>query len=108
MAKRRLSKFRNVDFVLSDISTSSLPDGSFDVIVVSYVLHDIPKKERSEIVCSLAKKVKPSGRIHLREPTKASHGMPVEEIRMLMNNAGMKESHATVGKGEFTARYSNA
>ena len=64
MAKRRLRKFRNIDFVLSDIGTSSLPDGSFDV-VVSFVLHDIPKKERSEMVCSVAKKVKPNGFLQL-------------------------------------------
>jgi ubiquinone/menaquinone biosynthesis C-methylase UbiE len=105
VAKRRLKGFHNIDFVRSDIRRFSLPNGSFDVIVVSYVLHDIPTKERSEIVKSMASKLKPTGFIHLREPTRERHGMPVEEIRSLMKAAGMKESTSTLGKNEFKARY---
>ena len=66
MAKKRLKEFRNVDFVNSDISSSPLPNGSFDVIVVSYVLHDIPSEERAEIVNGLTSKLKPTGFIQLR------------------------------------------
>jgi ubiquinone/menaquinone biosynthesis C-methylase UbiE len=106
VAKRRLKKFNNIDFIQSDIRSSTLPDGSFDVIVVHYVLHDIPNVERPDIVKSLANKVKPNGFIQLREPTKERHGMPVDEIRALMKKAGMKESHSTVSKNEFKARYS--
>ena len=106
VAKKRLKKFHNIDFVQSDIRSSSLQNGSFDVIVVSYVLHDIPTNERAEIVKSLASKLKPTGFIQLREPTKERHGMPVGEIRTLMTKAGLKESSSTVGKKEFEARYS--
>jgi len=70
------------------------------------VLHDIPAKERTEIVKSLGGKLKPTGFIHLREPTKERHGMPVDEISALMKKAGLKESSSTVGKNEFKARYS--
>jgi ubiquinone/menaquinone biosynthesis C-methylase UbiE len=106
VAKKRLKNFHNIDFVQSDIRSSSLPNGSFDVIVVSYVLHDIPIKERAKIVKNLAGKLKPTGFIQLREPTKERHGMPVDEIRSLMVKAGLKESNATLGKKEFKARYS--
>ena len=105
VAKKRLKEFHNIDFINSDIRSSSLPNGSFDVIVVSYVLHDIPAKERKEIVKSLASKLKPTGFIHLREPTKERHGMPVDEIRSLMKKAGLKESSPIKGMKEFEARF---
>ena len=105
VAKKRLKKFHNIDFVNSDIRSSPLPNGYFDLIVISYVLHDIPSKERAGIVNSLAEKLKPTGFIQLREPIKESHGMPVDEIRSLMKKAGLKESNMTVGKKEFIGRY---
>ena len=108
VAKKRLKEFHNIDFVQSDIRSSSLLNGSFDVIVISYVLHDIPAKERSEIIKSLAIKLKSTGFIQLREPTKERHGMPMDEIRSLMKKAGLKESNSTVGKKEFKARYSKS
>jgi ubiquinone/menaquinone biosynthesis C-methylase UbiE len=76
VAKKRLKEFRNIDFVRSDIRSASLPNGSFDLIVVSYVLHDIPIKERAEIVKSLADKLNPTGYIVLREPVKRVMGCP--------------------------------
>lgn len=106
VARRRLKGFNNIDFIQSDIRSSSLKNGSFDVIVVSYVLHDIPQEERAEIVTSLVKKLKPDGFLQLREPTGKRHGMPVDEIRAMMNSARMKESYPSVGKKEFRARYS--
>jgi ubiquinone/menaquinone biosynthesis C-methylase UbiE len=105
VAKKRLKEFHNIDFVNSDIKSSPLPNGSFDVIVVSYVLHDIPAKERAEVVKTLASKLKPNGFIHLREPTKERHGMPVDEIRSLMKKGGLKESSPIKCKKEFEARF---
>ena len=106
VARRRLKGFKNVDFVRSDVRSSPLKDGSFDVIVVSYVLHDIPVKERKGILDDLVRKLKPDGFIQLREPTRKQHGMPINEIRNLMNQAGMMESSSTVGRNQFKARYS--
>jgi ubiquinone/menaquinone biosynthesis C-methylase UbiE len=108
VAKKRLRKFPNVDFVLSDVRTAPLKDGSFDVIVVSYVLHDIPRSEREDIVRSLVRKLGPGGLLHLREPTAKHHGMPVEEIRRLMGTAGMKEEWYESGRKQFRARFSKA
>ncbi len=106
MAKKRLKKFHNIDFVNSDMGSSPLPNDYFNLIVISYVLHDIPSKERAAITKSLAGKLKPTGFIQLREPIKESHGMPVEEIRSLMARAGLKEFASTMSKKEFKARYS--
>jgi ubiquinone/menaquinone biosynthesis C-methylase UbiE len=106
VAKRRLRMFHNIDFVLSDVRSSSLMDGSFDVIVVSYVLHDIPQAERMEIVSSLVKKMRPEGRLQIREPIGKHHGMPVAEIRSLMGAAGLKETSSYSRKKEFRASFS--
>lgn len=105
VAKNRLRMFHNVDFMLSDVRTSSLKDGSFDVIVVSYVLHDIPQEERAEIVTNLVRKMRPDGFLQLREPTGKHHGMPVDEIRSLMRKAGMRETFSKFKRKEFRARY---
>jgi ubiquinone/menaquinone biosynthesis C-methylase UbiE len=107
VARKRLRQFHNIDFVHSDIRSSSLQDGSFDVIVVSYVLHDIPKQERAEIVKSLTKKLRPDGYLQLREPTGKHHGMPVEEIRSLMRMAGLRETYSKQVRKQFRARYSS-
>lgn len=67
-----------------------------------------PPKKDQKIIKSLASKLKPTGFVQLREPTKERHGMPVDEIRSLMKKAGLKESDSTVGKKEFKARYSRS
>jgi ubiquinone/menaquinone biosynthesis C-methylase UbiE len=103
--KKRMRDLRNVDYVNADVRDSGLPDGSFDVIVIRYVLHDIPREERTAIVTALARKLRPGGFIQLREPTKPRHGMPVAEIRSLMSGNGLKESSSTAKKSEFSARY---
>ena len=41
----------------------------------------------------------------MMEPTRPRHGMPVEEIRSLMSENGLKEAFSKVGKNRFEARY---
>ena len=106
VAKKRLRKYRNVTFVNEDVRSAGLNDGSFDVIVVSNVLHDIPKTERSAIVKELTKKLKQNGFIQLRERTGPGHGMPSEEITSLMSSNKLKESSPEHSRNVFQARYS--
>lgn len=105
VAKRRLKEHSNVDFLNADVRSAGLPDASFDVVLINYVLHDIPRKERAAIVEELAKKLKPDGFIQLREPIGKRHGMPVAEIRSLMYANRLKESLAKSERKEFQARY---
>jgi ubiquinone/menaquinone biosynthesis C-methylase UbiE len=104
-AKKRLKKYGNVELRAGDIRQLNMPDSEFDVITVFHVIHDIPPAERPETVKALARKLKKSGTVFVREPTKKSHGMPVDEIRALFSGAGLKETQYQETKSEYTGRF---
>jgi ubiquinone/menaquinone biosynthesis C-methylase UbiE len=104
VARKRLRRFTNMDFVNSNIFSCGLPDESYDLIVIHYVLHDIDSSERQATIQELARKLKPHGSIWLREPTKKPHGMSVEEIRRLLSRAYLKEISSTIRKSQYVAQ----
>jgi ubiquinone/menaquinone biosynthesis C-methylase UbiE len=106
-ARKRLGKYSNVEFYAGDIRQLHIPDSKFDTITVFHVIHDIPPAERPETVKALARKLKKSGTVFVREPTKKSHGMPVDEIRALFSEAGLKETQYQETKSEYTGRFRN-
>jgi len=46
----------------------------------------------------LSPRLNNDGKIHLREPTKASDGMGPDEVRALMNRVGLSEGQSSEGK----------
>ena len=96
--KKKLQKYSNIDFKAGEISGLDLEDSSFDVIVVHFTLHDIEKDSRQEVARALARKLKDTGKLFIREPTKKKHGMQPEEIRELMTEAGLKETWYNLSK----------
>jgi len=105
MAKKRTRLFSNVDYKLGHISTLEVGDKSYDVVLVSYVLHDVETQERPIIVSELASKLKPGGRIVIKEPTKRNHGIDPSDIRSLMSGAGLIEVVSSSPRGRFDATY---
>lgn len=105
IAQKRLKKYPNVQCHHGDIRNLNIPDASFDVISVIHVIHDIAPEIRQEIITSLSQKLKKGGIIFMREPIKISHGMPEEEIRTLLTNAGLKEQQCSKNKSEFFGKY---
>jgi ubiquinone/menaquinone biosynthesis C-methylase UbiE len=91
VAKRRLSGFRNVEFMLGDIRTMPVPEESFDVISIHYVIHDVDASMRPGVVAALARALKPGGRILVDEPRKTGHSLPQPEVKKLFMEVGMKE-----------------
>ena len=89
VARKRLRGLQNLSFVNADIFSAGIEDNSYDVIVVHFMLHDIPQHERRAIVTELAKKLRPGGYIYLGEPTVKSHGISVDEIQELVHAAGL-------------------
>jgi ubiquinone/menaquinone biosynthesis C-methylase UbiE len=106
VARRRLRRFSNMTFVNSDIFHAGLADCSFDVVVVHYVLHDIPPREREGTVKEIARKLRPGGFIYLNEPLVKQHGMPEGEIVALMNGAGLVRESSRVSLGFFEGKFS--
>ena len=104
-ARKRLDKYSNVECKLGDIRELDVPDSSFDIISIFYVIHDITPAERQDIVRALSQKLKEGGAFFIREPVKQPHGMLPEEIRALLSDAGLSEIEHKETKAEYTGKY---
>ncbi len=100
-ARNRLSNYNNVDFLLGDITVLDIEESFFDVTVIHFVLHDIDRDARPEIIKAIAKSLKKGGTIFIREPLDAKHGIPADEIRGLMKDGGLEEKEAKFTKSVF-------
>jgi len=105
IAQRRLRRYRNVKCTCGDIRTLEILDSSFDVVSMVHVIHDIAPQERQGIVAALSRKLKAGGTLFIREPIKTSHGMPVEEIHLLLSRAGLEETRQRQTKSEYMGKY---
>ncbi len=85
--RNTLRRYVNVGYHLGHITTVDLPDAGFDVVIVHFVLHDIPATERSTVMASLARKLKPGGRLIVREPQ--GEGLGREELEQLAITSGL-------------------
>lgn len=105
-ARKRLAKYSNVECWVGNIRELDIPDAWFDVISIFHVIHDIAPAERQDTVKALSRILRAGGIIFIREPTKKSHGMSVDEIRTLFSAAGLKEtSHHKEKKSEYMGKY---
>lgn len=101
VAKRTLRDMPNADFMLGDISEQKIPDDTFDVIVVHFVLHDVDKAVRERTVRELARVMRKNGKLVLKDPLEMGQGNSVEEIHEVMNKAGLKETESHMSKAWF-------
>ena len=95
MAKKRLRNFRNIEFRIEDVL--DFERKSYFDVVVHCVLHDIPNKDREKFIDVLKNSLKRKGIIYIREPTRKSHGIDSEEIKMLMKKKGFLEKTSIEG-----------
>lgn len=98
-AKKATRKYTNVDYLQGDIADLNIPDGSYDAVIIHYMLHDIPSGIRHEKMRILLDKLKKGGKAFIREPTSENHGMAAEEIRAIMASNGLRETSYSPGKG---------
>ena len=104
-AQSRLREYPNADVIRGELQSLDIEDASFDVAIAIYVIHDIPRGERKETVVAIADKLKPGCVLWVVEPTKASHGIPVDELRALMKSAGLLEASAEVRKSSYRGKF---
>ena len=95
VARKRLRRFPNVQVLLGDIATLGIPNRSQDVVVVSFVLHDVPRGERAGVMRHTLAKLAPGGKLFVREPLR---DITPEEIRNLALGEGLEEISAAVGE----------
>ncbi len=104
-ARKRLEKYANVECRAGDIRELDIPDSSVDVISAIHVIHDIAPAGRQDIVKTLSQKLKVGSLLFIRERIGKSHGMPVEEIRALLSEAGLNEIEHEETKSEYIGKY---
>ncbi len=85
--RKTLRRYANVGYHLGHITRLNLPDAAYDVVVVHFVLHEVPASERPAVVGMLAHKLKAGGRLVLREPQ--GEGLTPDELRRLAKTAGL-------------------
>lgn len=106
--RRALRAWPDVEYRLGDVREMALPGAGFDVVLVHWMLHDIPPPDRPSIVAELARLLRPGGRLFSREPTAARHGMPAAQVRELLRAAGLTETLAGEGRGAVLGEYYRA
>ena len=91
-------KYPNIDLMQGDIADLAIAQGSYDVVFIHYVVHDVPASIRQEKIKALLTKLKSGGKVFLREPTSAGHGIAPEEVRAIMRANGLREISSGMGK----------
>jgi len=91
VARKKFKRYPNIDFYCGMIYELEMKENYYDKVVIHVVLHDVSQEHREAVVKAMVKRLKKKGRIILREPIKADHGMPEAEVRELMSKAGMIE-----------------
>ena len=110
VAQRNLKDYPNVSFLKGRLVDVELNDNDFDAVNIHFVLHDIPASNRSVVLNQMFEILRPGGKVFIREPLKKSHGMSVDEIKILFKDTGFcplfqKEEKVKVFGEVFTACY---
>jgi ubiquinone/menaquinone biosynthesis C-methylase UbiE len=101
--RKTLRRYTNVGYHLGHITRLDLPDDAYDVVVIHFVLHEVPALERPAIVGTLARKLKAGGRLVLREPQ--DEGLTPKELRSLADAVGLETRTLEARKPAFGAVY---
>lgn len=100
LLKKRFSAYNNINYYVGDIRKLDIEDNSFDTIIIHYMFHDIPEKERATTIDKLSKVLSKGGKLYIREPIKEGHGISDLEVRRLMKKVKLIEI-----KGQFEKRF---
>jgi len=90
-ARKHMKKYPNVDFKLGDVAALDIEDGTYDAVVIHFVLHHVDENVRVDKVSVLSHKLKSGGKLFISEPTREQHGISAGEIRRVMTAAGFRE-----------------
>lgn len=80
-AKKNLSAYRNITYLINE---EHLKDKSFDIILIHFALQEIPPEKRLTVLKELSLKLKPEGRLYLRE------SQNLKEISNILNHLSLR------------------
>jgi len=101
--RRTLRRYQNAEYALGDVRDLGLPEGSFDVVLVHWMLHDVPVADRPSVLAVLARLLRPGGRLFIREPAGPSEGAAAA-LRSLLSGAGLSELRGAESSAFFLGR----
>lgn len=84
-AKRKLCKFKNVNFILGDIREKNIPKNYFDKIFITWVIHHLPDTEREEIIGKIVESLGQDGKIYVIEYLRMPHGIQKNDLNAIFN-----------------------
>jgi hypothetical protein len=88
LARWRLRGFSNVEFRLGEISCLELPPSSQNVVLIHFVLHEIPPAGRPAVMRELSATLAEGGKLFIREPLRF---IGEDEILQLAAQNGLRE-----------------
>jgi len=99
--RRTLRGCEVVDYALGDVRELGLPEASFDVVLVHWMLHDVAGADRPSVLVALARLLRPGGRLFIREPARPGWGAAAVALRGLLGAAGLRELRGAEGSAFF-------
>jgi len=85
--QKTLRRYSNATYHRGEVIELDLAQSSFDLVMVHFVLHEIPVHERPQVMECLAGLLRQGGRMVLREPQ--GEGLTLEELNALAQAAGL-------------------
>ncbi len=90
IVRNRLGLDSRVEYHLGKIWDLSLSEDRFDIAVIHFVLHDLPRSERVPSMMAIRRCMKPNGTLYIREPDEVGHGMSLDEIETVLVKVGFR------------------
>jgi SAM-dependent methyltransferase len=104
-ARRSLRGLPNVTLHVGDVLTENLASEAFDAALFHFVFHEINSGDRPSTLSRVYDLLKEGGRLFLREPTKAGHGISVDETRTLLESVGFREERGEMRRRLMTRTF---
>ena len=79
-AMGHLRQFSKVELIAGAAEAMPLPDAGFDVVICSYLLHELPRKVRTRVAAEMARVLKPGGRLILVDSLQVGDEPPFDPL----------------------------
>lgn len=89
--RKKLQKSTNITYILGDIREKNIPIDSFDIILITWVIHHLENDNRFEVIQKVVNSLKADGKIYVIEYISTPHGIHEEILIELFRKMGFSE-----------------